>query len=86
MAPEMRQSPDTADGELADAYSIAKTLWVLLAGYNRPFPGQHRADDDICRLTAQLTTDGRRNWTSSSSTARQTTRAGAHACGRWPPN
>lgn len=54
MAPEMRESPDTADGELADVYSIAKTLWVLLAGCNLPFPGQHRADDDICRLTARL--------------------------------
>jgi hypothetical protein len=54
MAPEMRESPDTADPELADGYSIAKTLWVLLAGANLPFPGQHRADDDICRLTARL--------------------------------
>ena len=54
MAPEMRESPDTADPELADVYSIAKTLWVLLAGVNLPFPGQHRADDDICRMTARL--------------------------------
>jgi hypothetical protein len=54
MAPEMRQSPDTADGELADVYAIAKTLWVLLAGINLPFPGQHRADDDICRLTVRF--------------------------------
>lgn len=54
MAPEMRESPDTADPAPADVYSIAKTLWVLLAGANLPFPGQHRADDDICRLTARL--------------------------------
>jgi hypothetical protein len=54
MAPEMRESPDTADGELADVYAIAKTLWVLLADSNLPFPGQHRADDEICRLTARL--------------------------------
>jgi hypothetical protein len=54
MAPEMRESPDTADPEPADVYSVAKTLWVLLAGINLPFPGQHRADDDICRLTARL--------------------------------
>jgi hypothetical protein len=54
MAPEMRESPDTADAELADTYSVAKTLWVLLAGLNLPFPGQHRADDEICRLTARL--------------------------------
>ncbi|SRR6266511_624333 len=54
MAPEMRESPDTADPEPADVYSVAKTLWVLLAGINLPFPGQHRADDDICRLTARI--------------------------------
>jgi hypothetical protein len=54
MAPEMRESPDSADPEAADVYSVAKTLWVLLAGVNLPFPGQHRADDDICRLTARL--------------------------------
>lgn len=54
MAPEMRESPDIADAELADVYAIAKTLWVLLADSNLPFPGQHRADDDICRLTARL--------------------------------
>lgn len=54
MAPEMRESPDTADPEFADVYSIAKTLWVLLAGINLPFPGQHRADDDICRLTQRI--------------------------------
>ena len=54
MAPEMRESPDTANPEPADVYSVAKTLWVLLAGVNLPFPGRHRADDDICRLTARL--------------------------------
>jgi hypothetical protein len=54
MAPEMRESPDTADPGPADVYSLAKTLWVLLAGANLAFPGQHRADDDICRLTARL--------------------------------
>jgi hypothetical protein len=38
MAPEMRESPDTADAELADVYAIAKTLWVLLADNNLPSP------------------------------------------------
>jgi serine/threonine protein kinase len=34
MAPEMLENPDTADGNLADVYSLAKTLWVLAAGQN----------------------------------------------------
>jgi serine/threonine protein kinase len=55
MAPEMRENPDTADAERADVYSLAKTLWVLFAGVNLPFPGQHRADDEMCRLTGRLT-------------------------------
>ncbi len=50
----MRDSPDTADTELADVYSLAKTLWVLLSGSSLPLPGQHRADDDMCRLTVRL--------------------------------
>jgi serine/threonine protein kinase len=58
MAPEMRESPDTANPGPADVYSIAKTLWVLLAGVNLAFPGQHRADDDICRLTTALGSTG----------------------------
>jgi serine/threonine protein kinase len=57
MAPEMRRSPDTANSELADVYSIAKTLWVLLTGSNLPLPGQHRADEEVCRLTSRLDCD-----------------------------
>ncbi len=51
LAPEMRDRPDTADAELADVYSLAKTLWVLAAGANLPLPGQHRVEDDYSRLT-----------------------------------
>ncbi|MFG1611013.1 protein kinase [Actinoplanes sp. NPDC049265] len=54
MAPEMRECPDEADPAAADVYSFAKTLWVLVAGANIPFPGAHRADDEICRLTARV--------------------------------
>ena len=39
MAPEMRRDADTADGELADVYSLAKTLWALAAGRPDPPPG-----------------------------------------------
>jgi protein kinase-like protein len=54
MAPEMRDAPDEADPELADVYSLAKTLWVLITGNALPLPGQHRADDDMCRLTMRI--------------------------------
>jgi serine/threonine protein kinase len=40
-APEMIFTPGTADGRLADVYSLAKTLWVLAAGQRWPLPGEH---------------------------------------------
>ncbi|PWK41666.1 serine/threonine protein kinase [Actinoplanes xinjiangensis] len=53
IAPEMRHNADTADAELADVYSLAKTLWVLATGSNLPLPGQQRVEDDSSRLTAR---------------------------------
>jgi serine/threonine-protein kinase len=41
IAPEMERSPDTADGRKADVYSLAKTLWMLLANDKRSFGGQY---------------------------------------------
>ena len=41
IAPEMERNPDTADGRKADVYSLAKTLWMLLAKDNRCFGGQY---------------------------------------------
>lgn len=41
IAPEMERSPDTADGRKADVYSLAKTLWMLLAKEKRSFGGQY---------------------------------------------
>jgi serine/threonine-protein kinase len=43
IAPEMRRNPDTADGKLADVYSIAKTLWILLTKEEKGFEGQYSA-------------------------------------------
>jgi serine/threonine protein kinase len=43
MAPEMRRNADTADAELADVYSLAKTLWAIAARSDPP-PGQLRRD------------------------------------------
>ena len=41
IAPEMQRSSDTADGRKADVYSIAKTMWMLLAREKRSFGGQY---------------------------------------------
>lgn len=41
IAPEMKRNPHTADGKLADVYSIAKTLWILLTKNEKGFEGQY---------------------------------------------
>lgn len=41
IAPEMRHSPQTADGKKADVYSLAKTLWILLTKVEKGFEGQY---------------------------------------------
>ncbi|MFM9538678.1 protein kinase domain-containing protein [Streptomyces turgidiscabies] len=41
-APEMLQEADSADHGPADVWSLAKTLWALLAGQNFPLPGEYR--------------------------------------------
>src|ERR1051326_993533 len=46
IAPEMLNSPKTADGARADIYSLAKTIWVLATGQNYPMPGVHDPTHD----------------------------------------
>lgn len=41
MAPEMRRNANIADGELADIYSFAKTLWIAITGDIQCFDGQY---------------------------------------------
>ncbi|MEF8683257.1 UNVERIFIED_CONTAM: protein kinase [Bacillus cereus] len=41
MAPEMRRSPQVADGKKADVYSLAKTMWIILTGEKLGFDGQY---------------------------------------------
>jgi len=41
IAPEMLNQPTTADGKIADVYSLGKTIWVLATGQNYPMPGVH---------------------------------------------
>lgn len=53
MAPEMRRNADTADAELADVYSLAKTLWAIAACCDPP-PGQLRRDTPTLQLSSHL--------------------------------
>lgn len=41
IAPEMLNTPSSADGKAADIFSLAKTLWVVASGQNYPLPGVH---------------------------------------------
>lgn len=54
LAPEMRASPDVADPEPADVYSLSKTLWVFLADEERPLPGHYSAHEEICSLVGRI--------------------------------
>ncbi len=54
IAPEMLNSPDTADGSAADIYSLAKTLWVLLSGQTYPPPGEQRASVEGLRISSYV--------------------------------
>jgi|GEM_PF-726704 len=47
IAPEMQRNPNTADGKLADVYSIAKTLWILLTKVEKGFEGQYSVGSSI---------------------------------------
>lgn len=44
MAPEMRRDSFNANGEKADVYSFAKTLWIALTGYYKGFDGQYSVE------------------------------------------
>lgn len=41
MAPEMRRNAKEANGEKADIYSFAKTIWIALTGRSKGFDGQY---------------------------------------------
>ncbi|MDR3666225.1 MAG: protein kinase [Ignavibacteriaceae bacterium] len=47
IAPEMQRNPDTSDGKLADVYSTAKTLWILLTKEPKGFEGQYLTGSSI---------------------------------------
>ncbi len=51
LAPEMLSSSEMSHGKSADVYSLAKTLWVLVADQRWPPPGELRLDTPGMRMT-----------------------------------
>jgi hypothetical protein len=64
VAPEMIESPETADGAPADVFSLGKTIWVLVSGQNWPPQGELRVDREAAAL-GQFLVDGREPFLSS---------------------
>lgn len=58
LAPEMLSAPQDADGKLADVYSLAKTLWVLVSDQRWPPPGEMRVGMSSISLRSYVQ-DGR---------------------------
>lgn len=54
MAPEMQRNADSADAELADVYSLVKTLWAIAVGCIDPPPGELRRDRAASRLSPHV--------------------------------
>lgn len=51
IAPEMLNNAGTADGKMADVYSLAKTVWTTLAEMRNPLPGTLWQNEEVTRLT-----------------------------------
>lgn len=47
MAPEMRREAEKANGVLADVYSLAKTLWIIITKQEKGFDGQYNPNSII---------------------------------------
>ncbi len=47
IAPEMKRNPQQANGQLADVYSFAKTLWIFLTKDEKAFEGQYSLTSNI---------------------------------------
>jgi serine/threonine-protein kinase len=54
IAPEMERNPLNADPYKADIYSLAKTLWMILAKNEDSFEGQYNEDDPQISLNLKL--------------------------------
>jgi len=53
IAPEMKRNAQTADGQKADVYSLAKTLWMLITDNTTGFEGMYDADSHLIGLRFQ---------------------------------
>ena len=51
IAPEMKRNPKNADGEKADVFSFAKTMWMFLTGNEKGFDGVYNYSDPNCGLS-----------------------------------
>jgi serine/threonine-protein kinase len=47
IAPEMRRDSANANGLMADVYSLAKMLWIILTGNEKGFDGQYSATSTL---------------------------------------
>ncbi len=54
IAPEFKREAKDADGSKGDAYSLAKTLWMLLTGDNTSFDGRYDSLDKKIGLSNYL--------------------------------
>jgi hypothetical protein len=50
IAPEMLNKAANEEGDKADVYALAKTMWCLLTNYNYPMPGQHDVSTSVHNL------------------------------------
>lgn len=55
IAPEMKRDAINADGKPADVYSLAKTLWILLAKEKDGFDGQYSHKVDAFNIDRRIT-------------------------------
>jgi serine/threonine protein kinase len=60
IAPELINDPTSTDGQAADVYSLAKTLWVLLSSQKYPLPGQMRHEESALCVSSFRTGAGLR--------------------------
>jgi len=54
IAPEMLNSPASANPGPADVFSLAKCIWVMATGQNYPIPGPIRVDDQITTVSSYV--------------------------------
>jgi hypothetical protein len=59
IAPEMQRDSINAEGQPADVYSLAKTLWILIKNDDKCFEGQYNSEGTIGIKPSDLTDDNK---------------------------